>query len=138
MSVCSLAIIVYNCSQFTVSAICLQESDAGARTAMSQATAYLLPRLLGATNIPLLVTEDDVVFAPNVGSRLDVAMHLANNMASGDPWMLNLYQPPREAADTKEITSKATWQQERHPSQTVKHHRYREGMKLCLHFSTHD
>jgi len=53
--------------------------------------ALSIPFYLGAPHIPLLVTEDDVVFTPNFNRKLRAALQTVRAQHDNKPYILNLY-----------------------------------------------
>lgn len=56
-------------------------------------TALRVPEMLRQTDIPLIVCEEDVFFAPDFNRKLQTAISLIKGRAGGKPYFINLYNP---------------------------------------------
>lgn len=65
-------------------------------TTATMLLALMVPQLRNQPDMHLLVTEDDVVFAPDTNAKLAELIRRSQQKAHGAPFLLNLYNPPKE------------------------------------------
>jgi len=85
----------------------------------AQLTAMMIPEYYGVPDLPLLVTEDDVAFAPDMRQRLAQALLDAHTAAQKKPFFLVLYYPEGPVRQAEEIMAEYWKRWWRDPPQRI-------------------